>query len=79
MGADVIRSHRYNYCIDSGGCHTQWANYDCCYEANCTGSTDPACDSTFCPTQRSALITCSNALPDTCFYIDTGEPRRCFP
>lgn len=72
-------NYAYLYCADSGGCHTQWANYNCCFAANCAGSTDPMCAVTYCPTQRSAYNTCASGLPDTCFYLDTGEPARCFP
>jgi hypothetical protein len=80
-GFDCYDCYNYsvNYCSDSRGCHTQWADYNCCYEANCTGSTDPTCVTRLCATELSTLQTCSNALPDDCFYFDTGEPSRCFP
>lgn len=67
-----------NWCTDSGGCHAQWANYACCGEARCP-TFERSCIEAMCGAELAAVNTCSNALPDTCFYVDEGEPRRCFP
>jgi len=57
-----------NQCIDSGGCHSEFAAWICCGEDLCSGAPCSACDSL-----RAALVACADSV--TC----TGVAVGCFP
>ena len=65
------------FCIDSMGCHDEWAAYACCIDANCP-TQDAACIRSNCATQNQAIVTCapvscidmSDAAFDICYSED---------
>jgi len=52
-------------CANDNGCLAQWNAFDCCYQANCTGSTDPNCVMNFCSAQDTAFGDCADRVLPT--------------
>jgi hypothetical protein len=51
-------------CLDSMGCHTEVAAFNCCVEAMCATAADVnACASSMCSSQLMALQTCAGSAP----------------
>ena len=63
-------------CANMNGCVSQWNAFDCCFQANCTDSTDPNCVTNFCPSQRDAFTTCANGVLPTATC--TEDYTSCF-
>jgi len=61
-------NYTFNQCVDSGGCHSEFAAWACCIEDRCGDTVCAACDSL-----RTTLATCAESV--TC----TGVAIGCFP
>ena len=63
------------HCMERAGCGAASADYRCCFNSRCQGSTDPMCGPTMCATELQSLITCS---PPECLNYLGAEFRLCY-
>jgi hypothetical protein len=49
-------------CFNDSGCQRDWEAFDCCFQANCSASTDPMCAQLRCGAARSAYLACRDEV-----------------